>query len=178
MISFKRTKRRNYTHPGGKYMTVGIAGAFVLLAILMFSAFSAKSSLQAQMRETREMMAASIQRDMNEVLGSYKTIDRKSADLTGDILPTMRQHLYAAYEMNRVLTQTFGDQYSMIDDEHYKTFQSIMDQYDQLLAAGQSTDPARENLTTCMTNLEQVLANRFTADGGLLPRTVFTSKQP
>ena len=159
-------------------MTVGIAGAFVLLAILMLSAFSAKSSLQAQMNETREMMAASIQRDMNEVLGSYKTIDRKSADLTGDILPTMRQHMYAAYEMNRVLTQTFGDQYSMIDDEHYKTFQSIMDQYDQLLAAGQSTDPARENLTACMTNLEQVLANRFTADGGLLPRTVFTSKQP
>lgn len=178
MISFKRTKRRNYTHPGEKYMLAGAAGIFVLLLVLTLSAFSAKGSLQMQMNDAREMMAASIQRDMNQVLSSYEAIDRKSANLAGDILPTMRQHMYAAYEMNRVLTQTFGDEYSMIDAEHYDAFQSVMDQYDQLLAAGQSTDPARENLTACMTNLEQVLANRFTADGGLLPRTVFTSKQP
>ncbi len=179
MISFKRTRRRNYKHPGEKYMLLGLAGMFALMLIIMLSASSGRSRLEAQLGETREIMAASIQSDMNEVLRAAENIDRKNADLAGDVLPAMRLYMYAANEMNDALVETFGEKYSMIDPEQYESFESIMDEFDQLLAAGQSTEPAKEKMTACMDGFRIALYNRFTADGSLLPKTASTaSKQP
>lgn len=171
MISFKRTKKRSYRNPTEKYFFYGLAGVFVLLTVLMLTAFSGKSSLKLQLDEAREMMAASISTDMRQALGSYENIDRKSADLQNDILPTMQQHMHSAYTMNRVLTETFGEEYSMIDAELYESFESIMKHFDNLLAAGQSTDPAKEELVACMDGMKTALNNRFNDEGGLLPKT-------
>ena len=118
--------------------------------------------------------------DMSEALDSYAGIDRKSANLADDILPTMRRHMYTAYEMNKVLVETFGAEYSMLDTEQYESFEAIMKRFDQLLAAGQSTDPAKETLAVCMEDIKSSLAGRFTAEGNLLPKTASatTSSQP
>ncbi len=180
MISFKRTKKRTYRSPKEKYLWLSAAGVFCLMLILTLVGFLGKNSLQMQLMETQDMLAASIQRDMSEALNSYESIDRKSANLSGDILPTMRRHMYAAYEMNKVLTETYGAEYSMLDEEQYDSFEAIMDRFDGLLAAGQSTAPARESLTACMESIRSAMTNRFTAEGTLLPRTASatTSKQP
>jgi len=177
MVSFRRTKRRNYTHPGEKYMIFGVAAMFVVMLIIMLGASSGKNRLETQLNETREIMAASIQRDLTQALRTYENIGRKNADLADDLLPAMRLHMYAANEMNEALSETFGEEYSMIAPEQYKTFETIMDEFDQLMAAGQSTDPAKEKLTACMSGLETALANRFTADGSLLPKTASTASQ-
>ncbi len=171
MVIFKRNRKRNYQNPAEKYALYGLAGVFTLMLVMMIVGFSGRSRLSGLLMETREMMAASIQSDMNKVLQSYDSIDRKSADLGGDILPTMRQHMYAANSMNKVLTETFGEEYSMIDPALYERFQGIMEEFDQLMAAGQSTAAAKESLTTCMTDIEVALGNRFGADGLLLPQT-------
>lgn len=180
MISFKRTKKRNYRNPREKYILSSIAGAFALLLILIIVAFSGRNSLQLQLHETQDILAASIQSDVNKAMNSYETIHRKNADLSGDVLPDLRRHMYAAYEMNRVLTETFGEDYSMIDSSQYDSFESIMDQFDQLIAAGQSTEDAKESLAVCMENLRLALSNRFNAEGTLLPKTASatTSRQP
>lgn len=180
MIRFKRTKKRTYRNPREKYLALSLAGVFGLMLILTLVGFLGKNSLQTQLNETQDMLAASISRDLSQVLSSHENIDRKSANLSGDILPTMRRHMYAAYEMNRVLTETYGEEYSMLDEEQYDSFEAIMDQFDSLLAAGQSTDPAKESLTACMENVRSAMSNRFTAEGSLLPKTASatTSKQP
>ena len=159
-------------------MFFGVAGMFVLLLVMMLSAASSRNHLDNRLNEAQEMMAASIQNDMNKVLRAHDTIDHKSADLSGDILPTMKQHMYAANEMNKALTETFGEEYSMIDPKQYEEFLSIMEQFDHLLAAGQSTAPAKESLVLCMDSMETALANRLTAEGNLLPKTASTSMQP
>lgn len=178
MISFRRTRRRSYRHPGEKYLLLGTIGVFVLLLALMCGTIVSRNHLNARRIDEREMLAASIQSDMNEVIRAYETIGRKSANLADDILPTMKQHMYAAYRMNRLLTESFGEEYAMFDPEQYESFAAIMARFDQLLAAGQSTDPAAERLNECMDSLKATLANRFTADGSLLPRTANASAQP
>ncbi len=179
MISFKRTKRRNYRHPGEKYMAIGIAGMFGLLLVFMLTAFSAKSHLEHQLDETREMMAASIQSDMTIVLRNSENLSRKSTTLVSEALPAIRRHMYAANEMNDILVETFGEDYSMIDQAQYESFESIINRYEQLLATGQSTAQTAEQLTECMEQFRIALSNRFTADGALLPKTASTaSRQP
>ncbi len=180
MLSFKRTKKRNYQNPREKYIALSLAGAFTLLLILTLVGFSGRSRLQARLTETQDILAAAIQSDLNDALDSYAGIDRKSANLADDILPTMRRHMYAAHEMNRILVETFGEEYSMLDTDRYESFEAIMKRFDQLIAAGQSPDPAKETLASCMNDLKNSLAGRFTAEGNLLPKTASatTSNQP
>lgn len=180
MISFKRTKKRNYHNPRETYIRSFIAGAFALLLVFAVVAVSGRSRLQTQLSETQDILAASVQSNITKAMNSYEGINRKSADLSGDILPTMRRHLYAAYGMNRVLVETFGEEYSMIESTQYEQFENIMDQFDRLIASGQSTDPAKESLALCMEDMKNSLTNRFTAEGSLLPKTASatTSKQP
>ena len=180
MISFKRTKKRNYHNPREKYILSSLGGAFLLLILLVLIGFNGKSRLHLKLTDTQDMLAASIQSDVSSAMNCYESIHRKNADLSGDILPTMRRHMYAANEMNRILTETFGEEYSMIDPAQYDSFEAVMEQFDQLLAAGQSTEPAKENLTLCMEDLKNSIAHRFTAEGNLLPKTASatTSKQP
>lgn len=180
MLSFKRTKRRNYQNPREKYIAFSLAGAFALLLILTLVGFTGQSRLRARLAETQDILAAAIQSDLNDALDSYAGIDRKSANLSGDILPTMRRHMYSAYEMDKILVETFGAEYSMLDAERYASFEAIMNRFDQLIAAGQSPDPAKETLAACMNDLKNSLAGRFTAEGNLLPKTASatTSSQP
>lgn len=180
MISFKRTKKRNFRSPRMKYLSLSAAGAFALLVILVLVGFSGRNNLRALLGETQDILASSIQSDLNDALDSYEGIDRKSANLADDILPTMRRHMYAAHEMNKILVETFGEEYSMLDAAQYESFEAIMKRFDQLIAAGQSTDPAKETLAACMNDLRSSIAGRFTAEGNLLPKTASatTSNQP
>ena len=179
MISFKRTKRRSYKHPGEKYLALGIAGMFALLLVFMLTAFSGRNRLDHQLGETREMLAASIQSNMTIVLRNSENLSRKSPALVQEALPAIRRHMYAANEMNAILVESFGEDYSMIDQAQYESFESIINRYDQLLATGQSTSQAAEQLTECMEQFRIALSNRFTADGSLLPKTASTaSRQP
>ena len=99
--------------------------------------------------------------------------------LVSEALPAIRRHMYAANEMNDILVETFGEDYSMIDQAQYESFESIINRYEQLLATGQSTAQTAEQLTECMEQFRIALSNRFTADGALLPKTASTaSRQP
>lgn len=170
MISFRRSRTRSFEHQGEKYLLIALAGSFILLVVMLLFAFSGKSRLQAQMDESLEMMAASVQSDVYNALNSYRTIDHKSADVEGDILPTMKRHMYSAHSMNRVLTETFGEEYSLIDEESYNEFESVMREFDRVLSAGQSTKAAKELLVPCMNKFQNMLLNRFNEEGELLPK--------
>ena len=177
MLSFRRTKRRNYMHPGEKYLFFGVAVMFALMMIIMLGAASGKNRLENQLGETREIMAAAIQRNMASTMRTYENINRKNVDLADDVLPAMRLHMYAANEMNEALTETYGDEYSMINPDQYDAFEAVMDEFDQLMAAGHSTEPAKEKLLVLMNSFQTTLANRFTADGSLLPQTASTASR-
>ncbi len=170
MISFRRSRTRSFEQQGEKYLLIALAGTFILLVIMLLFAASGRNRLQAQLDETREMMAASVQSDMYAAISSYLTIDRRSADIEGDILPTMKNHMYSARSMNRVLSETFGEKYSLIDEKDYSQFLSVMAEFDRLLASGQSTDPAKELLVPCMNIFQNTLLNRFNEEGELLPK--------
>ncbi len=169
MTSFKRSRTRSFEQQGEKYLLITLAGAFILLVVMLLFASSGRNRLQNQMDEGMEIIAASIQRDVSDALSSYRAIDRKSADLEGYILPTMKKHMHSAHSMNRVLTEIYGEEYSMIDEATYEQFQAVMSEFDRLLAAGQSTTSAKEQLIPCMNSFQNMLLNRFTEDGKLLP---------
>ena len=171
MIGFRRPRMRTFEQHGEKYLLLALAGSFILLVVMLLFAFSGKSRLQKQLDTSLEMMAASVQSDVYNALTVYRTIDHKSADVEGDILPTMKRHMYSAYSMNRVLKETFGDEYSLIDDEAYNEFESVMREFDRVLSAGQSTKAAKESLVPCMNGFQNMILNRFTEEGELIPLT-------
>ncbi len=98
MIQIKRTRKRSYQGVA-QYLPLAIAGVFILLLVLTIVGFTGKGRLTARMSESREMMAASVQSDINKAMNSYTAVSRKAADLSGDTLPKLKMYMYAASDM-------------------------------------------------------------------------------
>lgn len=167
---FKRQRRRGYERVRLSYLEMGVIGGFVLILLAMLILNGFRVSAQNRLTQSREAMAASVQNDVNQAFGVYGSINRKNADLEGDILPKLRLYMYSAYSMDKVLTETYGEQYALLSKELYEQFLTAMDEYDRLLSIGQSTDSAKELLVAAMSNVETTLDGRFTEEGVVLPK--------
>ena len=178
MIIFRRKRARDYRHPYKRYALYAAGGAYALLLLALLITLSAKNAANRTLEECRDVMAASIQENMNQALRSFDEINRRSADLQGEILPSMKQRLYAADAMNRAMVETFGEQYSVYDLSQYENFAAIMAKFDELLATGQSTDEAKLTLASYMTQVEELVSERFGPNGLLLPKTAKQSTEP
>ena len=171
MIVFRRKRARSYQRPIQKNAAYIVAGAFVLMLVVMLSLLSAKRASDRALGECREVLSAGVQQNLFEAIKSYDGISLRSADLTGEILPSMRRSLYAADALNRAMVQTFGDSSSLYDMAQYEAFQAIMAAFDDKIAAGQSTDDAKAQLSAYMAQMESVVAQRLGPEGLPLSKT-------
>jgi hypothetical protein len=118
----------------------------------------------------RETLAGGIQANINSALRVYDGFDRKSGELSS-ILSTIRQHLYAADSMNRVLINIYGERYSVYDSAYFSEFEQILTRFNEQISTGRSLDSVKEELITYMTNISTAVAGRFGPENILLPRT-------
>ncbi len=171
MITVKRKKRRSLENPTARYMLFGgIALGLVVLAVCAF-ALMRSFRLEAQLDDLGDYMAKSIRADMNQAVQAFDSIDRRSVDVAGEVLPNMKRYMYSAYSMNRLLVAARGESYSILDSATYNSFQTIVGEYERLLANGQSTTEVRTSLGDYMTAIGTMLAERFDSADLLLPQT-------
>ena len=116
-------------------------------------------------------MAKSIRSDLNQAMQSYDTILRKGDDSASDALGNMKRYMYAAYRLNLSLVTARGERYSIIDTATYNNFQTLVGEYERLLANGQSTSSVRTSLNDLMDAVATSLASRFDSADLLLPQT-------
>ena len=170
MSTIKLKKPRNYVHPKKRFaMYASLICVALFLISLTFSIIVKIQSDNAMLR-SREALAGGIQTNINSALRAYDGFDRKSGELSS-ILSTIRQYLYAADSMNRVLVSIYGEHYSVYDDAYFSQFDQILTKFNDQMATGKSLDSVKEELIAYMTNVSSVLIGRFGPENNLLPRT-------
>ena len=170
MLIFKRKRTRNYHHPRERYVTYAVAGGCLLVVGILVFLLVGRMNSERTMRIAREEMAAAIQSNVNSAIRIYDSVDKQSSEIP-NLLPIMKQHLYTAETVNRVMVSAFGTQYSVYGSIEYAAFDDAASEIDRLVSAGQSTERASEGLYAYMTDMEKMLMARFGSDGVLLPRT-------
>ena len=171
MVSVKRSKRRSLTSPVTRnWLIVAVIVAVLLIALGAFG-LGKSAYLQDKIDDLASYMAISIRTDLNQVLQSYDTMDRRSADLSGDVLPNMKRCMYSAYNMNRMLVAACGERYSILDSNAYNNFQAIVGEYEKLLGSGENTSEVAKTMDDYMASLRTTLNERFDTTGRLLPQS-------
>lgn len=172
MVFFRRRTKRSYAVSTKR---VGTIIQLTVAALLIFAAvfgLAGRSSAHKQLQETRDALSASIQDNMNQVLNQYDSMARKNnTTIAEDVLPSMQQHMYAARTLNSLLTEAFGEKYSVLSSELYASFEEAVAAYEKQISMGQSTADAAEQMTRCMNGIETALNDRFGKEGLLAPVT-------
>ena len=116
------------------------------------------------------MLFRSIQTDLNMALRTFDQASLPSVDLAGEVVPGMRQYLYAANSFNEVLVSQYGQSASIVDENLYRQINLALDDIEKLVVKGQSTDNALSQLGQYMATLKTTMEEKFSFNNLLLPQ--------
>ncbi|MBR2571111.1 MAG: hypothetical protein IKE30_03145 [Clostridia bacterium] len=152
------------------YPLYACAALIVALAVALAAVCVLKARDARLLRFNREMLIDRIETDLNQTLRSYDKMALPNADVAGDILPDMRQHLYAADALNEVLVEVYGESWSVLDHDDYREIESVMDEVEKQISFGQKPEQARARLAAYMMVMQGRLTARFGGEALLMPR--------
>ena len=166
-----RTRRRRsfQSSTGRRVLALILIAAAVLGGVGLFG-IGRSLYYKDKLDDLADFMGSSIRADLNQAMQTYANIDRKSADLTGEVFPALRRYMYSAYVTNRLLVTARGEDYAVLDGNAYSNFTAIMGEYDKLLQNGQNTTQVRASLSDYMADIENILSTRFDVTGKLIPQ--------
>lgn len=167
----KRKKKRSLQSPSGRYRLYAAIALTLLLAALCAFGMAGRLHYADKLDDLGDFMAKAIRTDLNQALQAYDTLQRRGSDAAGDALINMKRFMYSAYRLNLSLVEARGERYSILDAATYNSFQTIVGEYERLLANGQSTATVKTSLGSYMSAIEDTLSSRFDSADLLLPQT-------
>ena len=176
MITVRRNRKRNLNRRMGRAQLIALCAVGVALIALCVTAFAGQRRLSGRLDNLADYMAKSVRTDLNQAVQACGSLNRRSAEAAGDTLNNMKRYVYAAYRTNQMLVAARGESYSIIDTATYNNFQTLVGEYERLLANGQSTSAVRTSLNEFMDAVSTTLASRFDSADLLLPQTA--ARQP
>lgn len=170
MRVFQLKRSRNLANRSRFYPLYALAALSLTLAIALGVVGVLKARDSRVLSANREQLRSGIESDLTMVLRTYEQVSLPRADVAGELLPTMRMHLYSAYSLNNILTDTYGANSSVLDYELYNQLNAAMDEVDRQINAGQIVDYKSATLTSYIGEMQGVMAQAF-GTGGLMPQT-------
>ena len=161
MKTLRLKRGRNPVHRTRRYPLYALLIALVAVSVALIIVSVAKKNITTAYERGREQIALSIQTNINEALRAFDRIALPGADVEGDILPSMRTHLYAAKALNDTMVDTYGAGSAIFENELFTQIENAIDQVEKSIVAGQSTQAARETLASHMTRMETAMAERL-----------------
>jgi len=147
---------------------------YLLAAILLAGAFwvCVRSAVNGCAdANTRNAIASAEYAELSSALDTFDTIGYPNADIAGEILPELKLRFHAATVLDKLLVHQYGERYALIDPEIYRYITLTMEEIETAVEQGSSTDLGVENLSVYMLLLQDQLAQRFDANGAVLPAT-------
>lgn len=139
--------------------------ALVLLVVALFAwaciSTSNTSDIQKDYAESRNAVAQSLYGPANMMVLEFNKIDLAGADIEGEIIPNMRHYFSQMQALNNAMATAFGEEYALFDAELIKDIELAFSEYDAAFATGHSTENAHARMSVAMTEVGQILNDRF-----------------
>ena len=177
MTALFRKQKRDFKNKQLPWQVWVSLAVFLGIIAWLITAQVGKSQANHRLAQTREQIAARIQGDLSLALSAYDELDQKNSSGQTQTLSTVRQHMYAAYILDGILAETYGDEYSLFENESYYQIEYTLDEYSKQLALGHSGNDVKSSLAGHMNQVASTLNNRFGVNG-LLPKTALNSNTP
>lgn len=171
MKTLRLRRARNPVHCTRRYPVYAAIAVGVALVVALIAVSVAKKNITNAYEKGRVQLAQSIQTNINEALRAFDRITLPNADVQGDILPTMRTHLYAARTLNEAMVDTYGITSGVVDAEVFTQIETAIDEVERSIDSGLSIQTARDTLSRYITSMETALIERFEGSDQLRSRT-------
>ncbi len=169
MKVFHLKKTRSRVHHTRRHPLYALLALLLIACVTLTILWVKMAGARRQVALARQNLAAGVQTELNAAIRAFEKHELPTADLKGDIIPTMRIRLHAARTGNRIMQDSYRE--FIVEEQTLDQIEDAVDQVDRMLALGQNTSPAIGVLGSCLDQMEADLTLRFADTGLFVSRT-------
>lgn len=174
MKRFQLKRTRSLVSARKRIPLYATAAVFLALVVFLSVALVSRNGLSRKIAANRENLAISVQSNINALARSYERMGLPGADVSGELLPSMRLNLNTAEAMNDLLVDSYGAQYAVLSDELFRQLNDNLASLGDTLDKGQMITDVQTAIGATLSEVEKQLVARFGSDGGLMPVSAST----
>ncbi len=147
--------------------------AAIAIAALLLIGFcisiSLYNNMQGRYTNARNELGDAVYQNLYMMRHKGDELSLAGADVQGSVLPTMKEYFVIARAMDDALHEIYGNRYTVMRADQLNALQAAYDAYDAAFKGGRDTTAARDQLLAALGQVDQLLTERFDAQGRLLP---------
>jgi hypothetical protein len=101
---------------------------------------------------------------------TFDQVTIPGVDIQDGILPSMKNYYLAAQTLNTVLVNAYGERYQVLTPEAIAAIDSAFEEYRTAFRTGKTTESALASMQVCISQVREILATRYNAQGALQPK--------
>ena len=169
MEAHKKATPRNARISARMIAWIAAAVFIAALVISLCISISACRNIQQRYTAARNRTGESVYQNLYMLLRKNDETTLSGADIEDSVLPAMREYFISARALNETLTDAYGARYSVLTADQINALEKAFSTYDLAFNVGKSTADAQNALNAALQPIEEILLERYDADGRLLP---------
>lgn len=145
---------------------IGCAAVILLLVTLCISVVM-RSNIQRDYTQARSEIGEELYMQLYMLCQTFDQVSVPGQDVENVVLPTMEDYALAAQTLNDVMTNAFGQRYTVLTQENLSSLEKAFEAYDAAFRGGKSTSDAQTAMQDCINTIRTLLQTRFN-DGLIL----------
>lgn len=153
---------------GKKALAIAAAIAIVILIALLCISINMRSHIQDEYTTVKNQIGESLYSNMYMMMQTFDMASVPNADVQNVVIPQMKNYFIASTTLNDLLTNTFGQKYTVMSSEQISVIEKAFSAYEKAFESNSSTDLAYSDMQSCMEMVRDLLTSRF-SEGALKP---------
>ena len=147
--------------PRKKAIVVGCAAVILALIIALCISINMRSNMQRQYTAARDAAGEALYSNLYILMQSFDMTSVPNTYVQNVILPQMREYYIASVTLNNLITQTYGQRYTVLTEADISNLTSAFTAYEAAYRNNTATDLAQSNMRACMDRIKELLNTRY-----------------
>lgn len=146
---------------------IGCAVVILLLVTLCINVVM-RANIQSQYTQARNETGEELYTQLYMLCQTFDQVSVPGQDIENVVIPLMEDYYLAAQTLNDVMSNAFGQRYSVLSQDDVSALDSAFNAYDVAFRGGKTTEEAQAAMQNCMNMIRTLLESRF-LDGVIQP---------
>ena len=134
-----------------------VAALLVMLCITVVM----RSNIQSQYTQARNETGEELYTQLYMLCQTYDQLSVPGQDIENVVIPLMEDYYLAAQTVNDVMSNAFGQRYSVLSQDQISAMDSAFDAIDAAFRGGKTTEEAQNAMQKCVDTIQILLESRF-----------------
>ena len=144
-----------------KAVVCACVAALIALIIALCISINMRSNIQKEYAAARNRAGEALYSNLYILMQTFDMTSVPNTDVENAILPQMRDYFIASVTLNNLITQTYGQRYTVLTEADISNLTSAFTAYETAYRNNTATDLAQSNMRACMERVKELLNTRY-----------------